>query len=83
MGFVPNRLIKDSLQVPLSQGRTLKILVCPDVLRGAKGFVIGDRLHPLLAQALNGVGILPQIELGADQDDRNIGSVVTDLGVPL
>lgn len=57
--------------------------MCPDVLRGSESFIIGDGLHSLLAQALDGVWVLPQIELGADQDDRNVGSMVTDLRVPL
>lgn len=57
--------------------------MCPDVLRSPESFIIGDGLHSLLAQALNDVWVLPQIELGADQDDGNVGSMVTDLRVPL
>lgn len=55
----------------------------PDVLGGSEGFVVGDRFHPLLAETLDGVGVLPQIKLRADQDNRNVGSMVADLRVPL
>lgn len=54
-----------------------------DVLRSSEGFVVGDGLHPLLTEALNGVGILPQIELGTDQDNGDVGGVMADLRVPL
>lgn len=57
--------------------------MCPDVLGGSKSFVIGDGFHPLLAETLDGVGVLPQIELRADQNDRDVGSVVADLREPL
>lgn len=57
--------------------------MCPDVLGSSESFIIGDGLHSLLTQALDGVLVLPQIELGADEDDRDVGGMVTDLGVPL
>lgn len=81
--FVPNRLVKNGLQVSLSQGGALKVFMRSDVLRGSEGLIVGDRLHPLLAEALNGVGVLPQIELRADEDDRNVWGVMADLRVPL
>lgn len=57
--------------------------MCPDVLGSSESFIIGDGLHSLLTQALDRVLVLPQIELGADEDDRDVGGMVTDLGVPL
>lgn len=80
---IPNCLIKNGLQVSLSQGGALEIFMRSDVLRSSEGFVVGDGLHPLLAKALNGVGVLPQIELRADQDNGDVGSVMADLRVPL
>lgn len=80
---IPNRLVENRLQVSLSQGRALEVFVCPDVLRSSEGFIVGDRLHPLFTETLNGVGILPQVQLRADQNNGDIGSVVADLRVPL
>lgn len=54
-----------------------------DILRGSEGLIVGDRLHSLLAETLDGVGIFPQIELRADQDDRNVRGVMADFRVPL
>lgn len=57
--------------------------MCPNVLGGTESFVVGDGLHPFFTETLDGVGVLSEIELRADQNDRNIGSVVADLRVPL
>lgn len=37
----------------------------------------------LLAQLLNSLSIVAQIKLGADENDRSVGTVMRDLGVPL
>ena len=44
---------------------------------------IGDRWELLLLQLLNSVLLVPQIQLGAHQDDGRGGAVVTNLRVPL
>lgn len=54
-----------------------------DLLGNSQGFVKRHRLHSLFAKALDGVGVFSQVELGANQDDGNIGSVVANLWVPL
>lgn len=80
---LPDGLVKDGFQVPLREGRALEVLVCPDVLGGSQCLVVGDGLHALLAEAVDGRRVLPQIELRADQDDGDIGRVMADLWVPL
>jgi hypothetical protein len=79
----PDSLIKDALQIPLGQGRALEVLVSLDLLGADQRLVVGDRLHPLLAQGLQRGGVFPQIELRADEDDGDVRCVVVDFGVPL
>ena len=43
---------------------------------------ICDWCQLLLLQLVNGVLVLPEIELGADQDDGHVGAVMPDFGVP-
>lgn len=54
-----------------------------DLLGANQGLIVGNRLHALLAEGLKGVGVLSQIQLGADEDDGNVWRMVVDLGVPL
>ena len=81
--YIPNRLIKNTLQVPLGQRRTLKILVRLDLLSTSKRLVVGYWLHALLAERLEGCWVVAKIELGADEDDGDVWSVVLDLWEPL
>jgi hypothetical protein len=50
LDYSPNCLVKDALQIPLSQGRALEILVSPDLLGTDESLVVGNRLHPLLSE---------------------------------
>jgi hypothetical protein len=79
----PDSFIKHTLQVPLSQGGTFQVLVCSNLLCDNQGLIVGDWLHTLLSQALEGSGILSEIELRADEDDGNRGRMVVNLGEPL
>jgi len=49
----------------------------------ASHLCVGDRLQLALTQAGEGGGILAQVQLGADEDDRSVGAVMGDLRVPL
>lgn len=80
---IPNSLVENALQVPLGQSRTLKVLVCLDVLGALQGLVIRYRLHFLLPEAIEGLRVFSQIKLSADEDDRDVGSMVVDLWEPL
>lgn len=54
-----------------------------DITRHTSGLLIRDRYHPPLTQLFNSLRIFPQIQLGTDQDERNIRCMVTNLGIPL
>jgi hypothetical protein len=54
-----------------------------DLLGAKESLVEGDGLHALLTEGLESAGVFSEIELGADQDDGDVGSVVVDLGIPL
>lgn len=83
MADSPDSLVKDALEVALSEGRALEILVCSDFAGAHQSLLIGDGFHPLLPQRVERRSVLSEIELGAHQDDGDVGSVVVDLGVPL
>ena len=54
-----------------------------DFLAALDALRVADGLHALLAQPVERLGIVAQIQLGADEDDGDVGRVVRDLGVPL
>ena len=54
-----------------------------DLLGAGQRLVVGNGFHPLLAEGLDGSGVFPQVELGADQDDGDVRRVMVDLGKPL
>lgn len=54
-----------------------------DLLSQSQALGVGDRRQLLFLQLLDGFLLVPQIQLGAHQDDRCGGAVVTNLGVPL
>lgn len=54
-----------------------------DILSHHQGLVVRHWLHTLGAQALERSGVLSQVELGADEDDRDGRGVVVDLREPL
>jgi hypothetical protein len=83
MPNIPNGFIKDAFEVALREGRTFEILVRSDLLGDGQGLLVRDRLHLSLSEGFCRRGIVPQIELGTNKNDGNIGSMVLDLWVPL
>lgn len=79
----PDGLVEDALEVALGQGRALEVLVGLDLLRAEQGLVVRHGLHALLAQGVHGRRVFPEVELGSDEDDGDVGRVMVDLGVPL
>lgn len=53
------------------------------LLSQSQALRVGDWRQLLFLQLLNGVLLIPQIQLGAYQDDGCGGAVVANLGVPL
>lgn len=56
---------------------------CANLPRHRRRLLVRDRVHPPLAQPVDRLWVLAQVELGTDEDDGDVGGVVTDLGVPL
>lgn len=83
MQVLPNGLVKHALQVALSECGALEILMCADLLGDGQGLLVRDWLHFAGAQGFGRGAIISQVELGADEDDGDIGGVVFDFGVPL
>ena len=80
---LPDGLIKDCLEVSLGQCRALEVFDRLDLLGAVQSLLIRHGRHALLGQTPNRLGVLAKIELGANKDDRDVGGVVVDLGVPL
>lgn len=80
---IPDRLVKDTLEVALCQRRALKVLLCLDLLCDHDRLLVLDWCHLLLPQRLLCPFVVPQIELCSDKDDWYTGCVVVYLGVPL
>jgi hypothetical protein len=78
-----DRLVEHALEIPLRQGGALEVLDGLDLLGDLHCLLILYGLHLALAQLLFDLGVVAQVELGADQDDGNAGCVVLYLGVPL
>ena len=80
---VPYSLIEHALQVPLRQSRALEVLLSLDFLCDNDGLSELNWGHFLLPQALFGCLILSEIQLSADQYNRDAGRVVINFWVPL
>jgi hypothetical protein len=80
---IPDRLVKNALKVPLRERGALEVLLRPDLLGYHNGLFILYRRHLLLSQAFFGCLVIPQVELGADEDDGHAGRMMIDLRVPL
>lgn len=85
---LPNSLVKDTLEVALSQGGTLNVFVddfvgLVDLLDVVEHVLVLDRLHVLLGQGGSGSRVIAKIDLGTDEDDGSSRRVVGDLGEPL
>ena len=81
--YIPDRLVKDALEVALGQGRALEVLVCLDILGAQERLIVRHGHHVLLTQGFQRGGVVTEIKLRADEDDRHVRCVVGDLGVPL
>lgn len=79
----PNSLVEHRLQVSLRQSRALEVLDGLDLLGTVERLLVCNGSHSLLGEAANRVGIFAEIELGADQDDGNVGGMVINFGIPL
>lgn len=80
---IPNGLVENKFQVSLGQSRALDVLASPDVLLTLERLGIRYRRHSLLFETLDRIVVFFQIELSADEYDRDVGRMVVDLWEPL
>lgn len=80
---VPDGLVEYALEVSLRQRRALKILVGLDLLGTEQSLVVGHGIHALGPESVQSGGVFSEIELGAYEDDGDVGRMVVDLRVPL
>lgn len=73
------RLIKNVLEALTGQCRALEVLQSVDLLRLLSALLGIDGLLALLLELLKSLLVSAQINLGADQDDGNLGAVVLEL----
>ena len=81
--YALNRLIKDTLQIPLRQRGALQILDGADLLGDLDRLLVLYGGHFALAELLTHFRIVAEVEFGADEDDRDAGGVVFDFREPL
>lgn len=81
--YAPDGAVKDSLEIHLCQGRALDILVGLDIFRARQTSRVCNGRHPLLGQLLDRLPVITLVELGADEDDWDIGRVMRNLWEPL
>lgn len=75
-------LIENILQLVLRQCRAFHVLDRAKILRHFFAILASHRLHPLFCQFLLDLSILPQIDLSANNEARNTGTVVVHLWKP-
>lgn len=76
-------LLKHLLETGLVERRALQVLDAANVLGHVRALLVRDGRKLLLGQALQRIGVVAEIQLGADQQVGSRRAVVLDLGVPL
>lgn len=79
----PDGFVKDTLEVPLGEGRALHVFGGLDLFGNCNGLFVLYRGHLLLPESLFGSFIISQIQLGSNEDDGYARRMVLNLGVPL
>lgn len=80
---LPDSFVEHALQVALRQCGALEVLMCADLLGYAQRLLVRDGLHLPGPEGFDGGAVVAEIQLGADQDDGDVGGVVLDFGEPL
>jgi hypothetical protein len=79
----PDYLVEDVLQLVLGQRRALDVLDGSELPGHPLASITGDRRHLLLCKLVSHGSVVAEIDLGADDEARDTGAVVVDLGKPL
>lgn len=80
---IPDSFIEHTLQVALCEGRTFEVLVRTDLLGHGQGLLIRYGFHLSCAEAICGRSIVPQVQLGTDENDGDVGGMMFDFRIPL
>lgn len=83
MNCLPDCIVKDGLETHLCQGRAFGVLVSSNLLGKGQSHGVGNRRPPLLGHCLERIRVISGVQLGANQHNGNIGSVMSDFGPPL
>lgn len=75
-------LVKDILQLVLREGAALDVLDRTKLLGHPLAILLPHGLHFLFRQLLTHAGIIPQIDLGADDEAGHARAVVVYFGEP-
>lgn len=78
-----NSFVKDVLKSFLGESRAFEISDRIDLFRALDALRVSYGSHPFLAQSLNSLGIVAEIELGTNEDDGDVRRVMRNLRVPL
>lgn len=78
----PDRLIKDGLEALLRESGAFQVFHRTDLLGHGQPLGIGNGRQLFVAQLIDRVFVVPQIELCPDQDYRYVRTVVAHLRVP-
>jgi len=76
-------VLEDLLDTISRPGRALEVLVGANLLRDGGTLLLGHGLLLVLGQLLNGLGVVPQVPLAANQDDGEALAKVENLRDPL
>jgi hypothetical protein len=57
--------------------------MCADLLGHSQSLFVGDSFHLACAEGFRCCAVIPQIELGTDEDDGDVGGVVFNFREPL
>lgn len=80
---LPYRFIEYTFKVPLGECRTFQIFMRPDLFGYLERLLIRHRLHPLLSERIHSRSVFSQVQLCADQDDRDVWRVMLYFWEPL
>jgi len=78
-----NSLVKDVLQSLLGQGGALEVTNSRDLLGHLESLRVCDGRHAPLTKLVNGLLIVTQVQLGTNEDGRDIRGMMADLWIPL
>ena len=81
--YAADGVVEDALEALLGEGGALDVLVGPELAREGFPLFVVDGLSAFLLEAGDGVGVVPEVELRAHEDEGHAGRVVVDFRVPL